>query len=167
MYRLLTSKRAREIRHIRLNNNTFFGWMTDQLLERLKYPEDPYWFDEDDSSVDYCWDCIHEVQKQRLESGSDIEDVHIRGGYVWESDSTRCCEKCGKLLNYELTGYGAMEEARHFLAADTDPWDWNNPTHCYEIMMTIYGTDDHWKFEKMSPVSRSRLLRLLRKSINY
>jgi len=67
-------------------------------------PEPGYWIMDDEAET-YCLRCVTVVAK-----GREID------GYGGPSEQDHClhCHKCGKLLDYTLSNYGAREELAHF-----------------------------------------------------
>lgn len=83
--------------------------------------ESLYWLCHEDGSQSeevYCKSCADEQAKKQ--AGTDID-----GGWSWESDTTRECEKCGVHLRCWPTDCGAREaiEAAKAHAPET-PEDW-------------------------------------------
>jgi hypothetical protein len=74
------------------------------------HPEPGYWFETEDGGDgdDYCLKCVKEKDAGRGKYS----------GYGCSSEHDGClhCSKCGKLLDYVLTDYGAEEELNHFRA---------------------------------------------------
>lgn len=67
----------------------------------------PYWFI-DGPDVLYCRSCFEDIVLSKAYEDRD-------GGFASiESDSVCFCEKCGKLLDCDLTEEGAVSELEHF-----------------------------------------------------
>lgn len=62
------------------------------------------WVDDDDAET-YCLGCA-----KKIADGRPISSY----GCAAEQDGCLHCHKCGKLLDYVLTNYGAEEELHHF-----------------------------------------------------
>jgi hypothetical protein len=67
-------------------------------------PGSGYWL-EDAETETYCLKCVKRLAKGRDYSGY---------GGAAEQDGCLHCDKCGELLDYTLTDYGAAEELAHF-----------------------------------------------------
>lgn len=124
-------------------------WEIESFVEaRQSSPERMYWKVDDASGEDFCHDCI----KKELPDGEYGEDYE--GGYGLESDGSRVCCKCGKLLDYTLTNYGIDYEIEHF---EEYPPDLNNPDQCYEIAAIAGGIawDDKKRIRRLLAIMKA------------
>ncbi len=71
-------------------------------------PEPGYWIEIEDggNGETYCLRCVKEKDAGR--------DKYSGYGCGAEQDGCLHCAKCGQLLDYVLTDYGALEELAHF-----------------------------------------------------
>lgn len=106
------------------------------LDERASQPEPPYWFHSEGETgysegESFCLDCI-----RALVPHAQI-GVHYGGGYCCEADGCEFCERCGKLLQYDLTDYGVGEELAHFTMYP--PANLDDPDECYHLAQVVGG----------------------------
>ena len=83
--------------------------------------EQPYWFIHNACGEEgtFCFDCGEKRRAELIAShpGKTPEQLNLHmldGGWSIECDSCEHCEKCGQLLEYSLTDYGAESEWEHF-----------------------------------------------------
>jgi hypothetical protein len=82
----------------------------------------PHWFVHNAAVEDgtFCFAC---GEKRRIELRKEHKDApeilseleFLDGGYSMECDGCEHCAKCGQLLSYSLTNYGAESEWAHFV----------------------------------------------------
>ncbi|MCO8261534.1 hypothetical protein NC656_08245 [Pseudomonas asiatica] len=71
----------------------------------------PHWIGgkDADQGPSYCRSCAEAKVEAR-------EAEYVDGGWQQDNDGCCHCDTCGRLLEYNLTDYGAAEELEHYLA---------------------------------------------------
>jgi hypothetical protein len=105
-----------------------------EVLAKDVHPPEPYWFDNTDVEGEFDYAC---AKLMLAEVRAKYPEAEIDGGWSSECDGDIACQKCGKLLAYTLTDWGAEDQIKYFRdERDNDPLI---PENGYQLLRIWYG----------------------------
>jgi hypothetical protein len=110
------------------------------------YPPTSWWIDSDYDEVhdwfggnNYCYKCAEFVVDELLDWLSGA--VYMVNDCWYESDTSRYCSTCEKVLSYSLTKHGVKYELDHYESIDNI--DLNSPEECFQLIEIFDRYNDY------------------------